>query len=329
MSGDDVLGLSHEDAIRVLEVTDYSSLSVHDLDGLRKRAMGRWHPDRIARGNSDSEQIAEYQANFVMIEPAVELLRRLLTGEEDVAPRKESHNGRVKPEEAVRKHANGNQERLRRAWVDKKGQSEFFEEENVVIFEGISVAEALKSDLDDDMPATAVLSFAAGQAFMIVAMIGFLIPGIILSIIGLDWVVSLIVGISFIIWAAHGISCLIALAPLSRLWMPEQVIQIAGKFVDWPIGWVLEWGESLYAALAQIVLGLVSFLVQNLVVRPVYWVASQIWSEKRLFRAEEKIRYYDGLSEAYIDRLSEKDTLEMNLEELFDLSHAASRLGAN
>lgn len=322
--------VSLEEAIRILELTDFPNLTLEELAGLRKRAMRRWHPDRIAHAKPAPELVAEYETNFVRVEPAIELLQRLLDGEEDIAPRREANKEREPaPEEAVRKYAEANQERLHRAWADVKGKPEFYTEEEVVLAEGISVAEALKADLDDKLPSTAVFSFAAGQAFLVVAILGLLIPGMILAVLGLDSLIELIVGIGLVIWATHALSCLLVLAPLSRLWVPPAIMQFAAKLVYWPIQWAEEWEEGFLSIVIQLVLHAVSLIVQNLIVRPIYWIAGEIWSGKRLFRAVTELRYYHGLSEAYVDRLAEKDTTLMDLDELFDLSHAASRLGSN
>jgi hypothetical protein len=317
-------GMTLSEAVKLLEVQDIASLQLGDLPTIKKRAMRRWHPDRIAHQKPEPSLLAEYESNFKKIDEAIHKLNAYLDGDVDAGPKKKATSGStIEPEEAVRKYAAQNQQRLKERWPNIKGKPEYYREEDVVLTEGISLREALDSDLEDRLPGTAIGSLIAGTSLALCAGLATAIVEIFsrqaATYFSAAWA---------LLWLTQVLACLVVLIPLSRFWIPFKLFNLIAKFVDWPLDFIMEGSSGGIRKYIAILIGLLSLAVHYLLATPLYWIAKQFFGDRMIGKNIVKMRYYAGFSEKYVNRLANEPIQGFSLEELFDLSHAASAFTA-
>ena len=315
-------------AVELLEIADNTELESGDLESIKKRAQRRWHPDRIAHTNPTEEKVAEYQASFQSIPDAIEAIESYRSGESAGAKKQASaEEAPPEPEEAVVKFASRNQERLREHMDEILANESIKAREEVVLNEGISVKEALKMDLDDKLPELGVYSFGAGSAMAILLLLPVLFVAAMLELFGAAGLANLVAGAYLLTWFVHAVACVLAFAPLSRIWLPDNAFALVARIVDWPIDW-LNGQDGIIANLVKLVLFIVSKLVKLVIVMPIYALVSAVQGEKMIFRVAIQQVFYGGYAENYLNHLTTTPQENLSMEELFDLAHASSSLTA-
>ena len=73
------MNLTFDKAIEILEIADISSISINDINTIRRNAQKRWHPDSIQK-LQDEKKTIEYESNFKMIDEACVIIEAFLKG---------------------------------------------------------------------------------------------------------------------------------------------------------------------------------------------------------------------------------------------------------
>lgn len=309
--------LNFDRAIEILEITDISKIKLADLPSIAKKAMGRWHPDRIVHAK-DEDEIRKYTENFQLIEPSIELVRSFLSGELHAGARSSGGKQRTyeEPAEVIRRHAEEIREQIRAAWADVKRTKYKWKEEVVVLSDGFSLRDLLRDDFKEDLAGLSVISLAYG-------IVGFIIPVFVGALIAPPLGVLLIV-----IWGVQALACILGFLPLSRFWLPTSIQPHMLKLIDIGLG-VYNWanresyGSSGWLQFLVQIPVLLSSAIKYIILFPLYEIAKLIVGDKRVGVVKKKVNYYAGMADWYVDQLLQMDPQKMNEEQLFDLSYLA------
>lgn len=319
-------------ALELLEISDVSSIKAEDLKQVRKRAMRRWHPDRIAHTNPAPELVEQYEQNFKNIDAALDEVEAFLrdgvgSGFERRSTQAEAQ---AEPEDIVTRNAPDNQSTLRSVWPKAKAERFEFQQEDVVVTEGVSIQAALDEDLNDRVPAIAVFALGAGFLYLLLALLGGGLVAVIFELMGFSWIGNLLLGTILLAWCAQAISCLIVMTPLSRFWMPPQLADVTLGVVNATQNAARSWldDEGGIGKWAHGLLSVFAFLVHWLIAFPLFKLAGLALKERRIGRNVVTIDYYAGYSGPYLERLMNSPVDDLTIEELFDLSAAVSRFKA-
>jgi hypothetical protein len=229
----------------------------------------------------------------------------------------------------MRKNASQMQSKLRSVWDRVRDIGYKMSEEVVVLVQGMSVRDMLRQDIADDIPKmcmasppTFVLSFG------VIGWIAASIMGAISETLG-----ALAHGVVGILILAQMVSCVVAILPLSRFWLPSWLVDVVGGFVNLGtlgarfligltgipfLGWIIAfyvWGYIILASIAQF-----------LIFKPVYFIAGLFFGDKKYPDVKESRKFYGGLWEKYIEYLLAKDAESLEDDELFDLAHIYTEL---
>lgn len=300
-----------DEAIELLEITaDLDSLTEKELYEKRKRAMRRWHPDH----QSDEVVKARYEQHFKRIEPAVQLILQYLNGTYIPGqPFEETRNSRQGvSEEELRREARLYQERIQSVWEPIRRQSWKMAVQETLLSDGFKLRDKLREDLQDDIAALSILSFFSGfYAYLALSIPAAMLP--------------FILYLTTPLFLFHALCCLILLLPLSRLWLPEKLADVAlfsgntglkiGDFIlrtlgRWAIFRILVMWPFYFAKGASL-----------LIVRPLYELVGYLLKDKVVGVKKRMVRYFnDFYPEAYVDMLLGKDPTQMDHIELVHLS---------
>lgn len=300
-----------DEAIELLEITtDLDSLTEKELYEKRKRAMRRWHPDP----HTDEAVKARYEQHFKRIEPAVQLLLQYLNGTYIPGqPFEESQSaGRGISEEELRREAPQYKERIHSAWEQIRRQGWKMGSQETILSDGFSLRDKLREDLNDDIAALSILSFFSGfYAFAALAIPAAFFP--------------ILFYLATPLFLFHTLCCLVLLLPLSRLWLPGKLADVAlfsgntglriGDFIlsnlgRWAIFRMLVMWPFYFAKGASL-----------LIVRPLYELVGHLLKDKVVGVKKRMVRYFnDFYPEAYVDLLLGKDPAQMDYIELVHLS---------
>lgn len=315
--------LTLKEALTLLEISELEKLDGKKLKTVGRRAKFRWHTDRIEHTNPADELRREYENNFVRIDDAIVVvalyLKHGFSGESFKT--KSGPKPQENSEVIVRKNAPHNQSALRDAWPSVQANKFEFNEERIVLTEGISVSAALDEDLKDRVPSLAL--FALGTGFLYFLLAGFLVlfVAVLSEPIGTVLVVAWLAA-----WLAHAIACLLFMLPLSRIWLPEKVtdavIAVVNATLDSSRDW--QYGDDGLGKYAYFALALISAALHWLVVFPIYKIAGLFLQNKVIGRNKVAVRFYAGYAEHYIEQLLETPVQDLTTEQLFDLSGAVS-----
>jgi hypothetical protein len=300
-----------DEAIEILEITeDIDTISVDKLQEKRKRAMTRWHPDKV----QDPIVKERYERQFKKIDQAVELIYEYRTsnryaGQTFTDPKAEAFSS--KREESLRAEAPAWKAQIEKVWAAIKSAGWNMTIKERVLSDGFKLKDVLDQDVKDDIMAYAVSSFVYG----IYAFIMTLIPALFFPMLLVITVPVLLV---------HTALCFLMMLPLSRLWMPSWLNTAAwfacdkglavGDFIMRSLG-----GFRLFRVLVNWPYYF-SKGTTLLVVRPIYSAIGHFLRDKVVGLKTTVERYFIDYPEHYVDQLLGKDTAQLSKQELQYLS---------
>lgn len=318
-----------KEALELLEISDVANVRADDLRQIRKRAMRRWHPDRIAHSNPSPELLHQYEDNFKKIDLAITEIEAFVRDglTTDYRNIRSAHESQAEPEEIVTRNAPENQATLKETWAQVKAGKFEFHQEDVVLTEGISIRAALDEDLRDKVPEIALFALSAGFLYLVAGLLGGSFIAAILEALGLAWAGSLVLLGVILAWIMQATCCLAFLLPLSRFWLPPQLTDFAISFVNRTMRATDSWTDD-QDGIGKWVHGILfvfSFLAHWLIAFPLYKIAGLLLQQQNIGRNVVTMDYYGGFNERYIEHLIRTAPDSLSLDELFDLSSAASR----
>jgi len=315
--------LTFDRAIELLEITDISKITIEDIPQVGKKAKKRWHPDKVEHLN-DPEITAEYKIKFQQVEAACQLVSSYLEGTYHSGQaftftddKRAEYKG---PEEIIRENGDEIQSNLKDVWSYVREKKYKHSVQEVILSDGFSLKDLLTEDFKEDIAMLSVVSFFYGLLLLgILAAIGSAISPILGSIIG-------------IIWLLQATSCVLGFAPLSRLWLNEQISEIAFGFINFGLG-IYNWAEeqaqnssSNWALLFVRLPVIFAKIIKYIILFPLYEIAKLIVGDKVVGVVTQTVNYYADVAEWYIDELLTKDPYTMTSEELFHLSYLNTEL---
>jgi hypothetical protein len=305
--------LTFDSAIEILEITNITKVEISDLSRIVKKAKSRWHPDRVARFQDETE-IDKHTKSFQLIEPAAELIKSYLNGEYKIGDKYEQKQERVyeEPSEVIRKNAVHIQDMLKKVWEGIKSTKYKHVEREQVLSDGFSLRELLNQDFKEDLVIPSLISFIFGPLALIIPII---IAAVINEVLG-------IIAVSFL--GIHLIFCLLGFLPISRFWLPDFLVPIMLWFIDFGVGFYFKLSDREDNNWAKFFLAIPYWLalaVKYLVLFPINEIAKLFIGDKTVGVVKERANYYAGLADWYIDEITTKNHQEMNEQELFDLSY--------
>lgn len=343
--------LSLPRALNILEIFNPQELAEEELGGIRKRAIRRWHPDKIAHTNPTEEKVQEYETNFRLIEPAIEIIRRFLKGEIHSSDKfSESFMDEPVQDDPLADIPMGKgelQSYLREVINKARRSGHKVKIEKETVHEGFYIRDLLQMDIDDKALVISSVALFSGLTW-IQLFIGF--PALLLNApssgvqsSGLPLFLSnTLLTIGTIASAIHVLSCLAMMLPLSRFWLPDILRPVVGFFVDWvgirPYNFFLHVMASLdlnlgciitqLLALGLLMLGLyfrfvqfMATIVNWIIVIPLYKLAQYLVGDRRTHPLQEKVRYFAGVAEWFAEQLLTTPSEELHYDELRVMSH--------
>ena len=321
-----------DEAVAILEITNLDAVAEDQLQKIRRKAMARWHPDKILHTNPSAETLERYQRNFRLVDQAIVLVRAYLQGDihgDAYADSYEEERARSyeAPQDIIRRNAARMQEELRKVWERVQQTGYKMREEVVTVARGLRFADMLRADLADRLPLVCMISFVFFFFTAIAAMIAGMI---IFAIAKIDpSALATVVGLAII---AQLLACFLIFLPMSRFWLPEPIANAALFAVNIGLGirdFIVEreWHEK--HSWIGIPLGLLSFIALGLfwvIIAPIYLLAAALLGDRGFKDTKAATRFYAGLAEWYIEQLMTEDPASMSDEELFDLSHVWGEL---
>ncbi len=320
-----------EKAIEILGITNLEDLKTEDLDKLCKKAQKRWHPDRVAYLNSE-ETIEKYKRNFQLIDKAKDCIKRYLEGEinqQNAYSQNYDASSQDESEDITRRNAPKMQNILRKVWETIKEQGYKRTHEKTMVYEGSTLKDALKSDIEDKIPEICVISFFSGIALIVISLFAtFIVGGIIVSetVPQLKDFLSRSLEIMFaIIFYLHVFSCFVAVLPISRYWLHPFIYSFIYFFVNTSYNFFLicapyiRLGSPLgiFITIISILTKIVTFII----LRPIYFIIGESIGGYTVGKLYRKGIYYAGLADWYIEEILKADTSEMDSDTLNHLAH--------
>lgn len=309
-------------AQQVLELTRIDGLTPDTIESAAKRARKRWHPDNVAYLNNPAET-ERHTRNFQSVDAAKDVLLSYIAGTYQAGEK--THGAQTQaptkePDEVIRENARSMQAKLAALWEQIRQTKFKWTSQRVAVSPGFKIRDLLRQDLDDDIASLSMISYCYG-------VFAFGVPAAILS------AANQYLGIAALaVVAAHALSCIIGMIPLSRYWMPANIQPVVFWFINVGLA-VFRWAErhtrdgAWWAKLLVLMPVLISMIWKNLVLRPLFFITGLIVKEKVIGAVEKEVSYYAGAADWYIEHLLKKVPSEMDHDELFDLSHVYSALG--
>ncbi|MCB0539229.1 MAG: hypothetical protein KDE33_17065 [Bacteroidetes bacterium] len=311
--------ITFDKAIEVLEITNIDELNLQSLKKQVIKTKKRWHPDTITHLN-DKELLEKFTQNFQLIEPAADLITAYLKGEYNIGEKFQNNKQTTtkEPFEIIRENAQEIQTKLNNLWQTIKDKKYKHTIEEVTLSDGFVLKDLLVEDFKEDIAMLSVISFVTyNNTFGILT----IIIAIINPTLGL---------IGGLFWLAYAIFCLLAFLPLSRFWLPEKLQSTMHWFVNFGIGiynWMSEaFPSSLGVQLFLRFVKLIAQLLKYIVLFPLYEIAKLTVGNKIVGVVKKKVDYYANAADWYIEDLIQKKPIEMQEQELYDLSYLYSEL---
>lgn len=311
--------ITFDEAIEILEITDISKITVDTLPKVIRKAKKRWHPDKVSH-QKDQSIIDEYTTKFQQIELASEMVASYLEGTykagEIFESSNENHNTE-EPEDIIRENASDIQSSIKSVWDLIKDKKYKWSIKEVELSDGFVLKELLTEDFKEDISSLSIISLIYGALGLAILMIvGSMISPIITSIIGI---------VSFV----HMLSCVVSFLPLVRFWLPEQVIEFFLKFVNYGLKiyysvFRMTENGNVFLHLLVVLPELFAKAVKYIILFPLYEIAKLIVKDKVVGVVKDKVNYYAGVAEWYVDELINKKPNNMTAEELYHLSYMYS-----
>lgn len=306
--------LTFDLAIEILEISDISKVSLENLPRVIKSAKRRWHPDRIAQ-NQDEQETEKYTQYFQLIDPASKLIKAYLNGTYHAGDKFERESGveYQEPVEVIRANAGGMQNSIQNSW-DRIKQTKFKQEQKeIILSDGFRLSDLLTQDFKEDIAALSIISLIYG---VLVCMLIILVVSLILPPLGV------VVGIA---WFLQAFACILGLLPLSRFWLPDKVQDPMLRLINFGLGiynWVFR-KSTTGSVWVQLLVNIPTILAQGvkwIILFPLVEISKAIVKDKVVGVVKEKVNYYAGGAQWYIEELINKSPMSLSEEELFDLS---------
>lgn len=315
--------LTLQEAIEILEITDLDSLTENDLAKVKKKASKKWHPDRVAAMNPDEEVINAYKANFQKIAPAIEIIRAYINGEDYTDMSANANINRESSVDILKKEFPNIQEFFTRNWAAIKATDYKKTIEKVLIFEGFSVPEILKRDLEYEIPEVAIVAMLSGT----------ILP----TIVGLFFVGIPPIALLIYLFVAVQVLCsAIALFPTGRFWLPQfmqnivlQVLDI-GVYMHNAVGFLSDLLPNRFRWIIHLFLKSIQFfgrIAQKLIVAPIYYIVGSIFQDKRIGKVEKELIFYGGFTADYVDELLAMPLDNLSEEQVYHVGSMYNALG--
>lgn len=294
--------LTLQESLRLLEITNLDGIKEGDLTCIRRKAQKRWHPDTIAYTRPSAETLKRYEQNFSLIDVAIAIVEAYLKGDLHTTTQfSEDYKATrtTPPQETIRQNASVMQETLRNNWSKIKKIGYKSHEETVILSEGVRIRDLLKQDLKDKVPVICIISLFNGTVF-------FLLISIIFGLLTDEN--PFVMSVAYIIWCVQASSCVVGFLPLSRFWLPTKVSDFVAFFIKVGIYFqiiILVWMERcgcfVVLALPMSIAALLVYIVELVVLYPIYGLFGLIIGEHKLGKIQERIRYYAGFADWYIE----------------------------
>lgn len=315
--------LTLQEAIEILEITDLDSLTENDLAKIKKKASKKWHPDRVAAMNPDEEVVNAYKANFQKIAPAIEIIRAYINGEDYTDMSANADINRESGVDIIMKEYPNIKEFFARHWAAIKAADYKKTVEKVLLFEGFSVPEILKRDLEYEVPEVAIVTMLSGT----------ILPSIIgLFFVGIPPIAMLI----YLFVVVQVLCSIITLLPTGRFWLPQfvqniivQVLEI-GLYMHNAVGFLSDLLPWRFRWIIHLFLKSIQFfgrIAQKLIVAPIYYIVGSIFQDKRIGKVEKSLIFYGGFTADYIDELLAMPVETLSEEQIYHVGSMYNALG--
>lgn len=308
-----------DEAIELLEITeDIDKITEKELNEKRKRAMSRWHPDKV----QDPVIKERHEQIFKKIDVAVALIYEYRSGNpyagQEFTHEKTGAHTRQQ-EDTMRADAPRWREGIQKVWANIKSTGWQMTVKDSVLSDGFKLKDVLDRDIKDEVMALAVSSFVYG----IYAFLAALLPSLLFQYLFLLTLPALLI---------HSLLCFLLLLPLSRLWMPSWLLTAASLSCDKG----LQFGNFMMRAFGgkrffRVLVNWPYYFSKGLtllVVTPIYKLIGHFLRDKVVGVKIRRERYFSDFPEYFIDQLLGKDPNQMTWQELRYLSeiyHACSR----
>lgn len=315
--------LTLQEAIEILEITDLSSLTEDDLAQVKKKASKKWHPDRVAALNPDEDVINAYKENFQKIAPAIEIIRAYINGEDYTDMSANANINKETGADIIKKEYPNIQEFFAAHWAAIKATDHKKTIEKVLLFEGFSIPEILKRDLEYEIPEVAIVAMLSGT----------FLP----TIIGLFFIGIPPIALLIYLFVGVQILCsIIALFPTGRFWLPQfmqtivlQVLDI-GVYMHNAVGFLADLLPSRFRWIVHLFLKSIQFfgrMAQKLIVAPIYYIVGSIFQDKRIGRVEKELVFFGGFTTDYIDELLAIPVDNLSEDQIYHVGAMYNALG--
>ena len=302
--------MTFDEAIELLEITeDVDHLSESDLTRIQRTAQRRWHPDKVPKADEGTRK--RYEENFKKIELAMALIRRYK--KDGYIPRSEQFDAAdmddwksSQKEEANRRQAPEWLAYAQTVWAKVKQANWRMTLREEVLSDGFPLRDVLRQDLRDEVAIWSMVSILCGfYLFVAASLVALFLPFLFFAIAP-----------AFLL---HVLLCLLLAMPLSRLWLPgwlgdlayksQQMLLEVGYFMErvpllrrlivWP--WYFANGFNL------------------LILRPLYELAGYLLRDKIVGIKKRNTFYFETYDTRYVEVLLSKQPQQMNRLELNDL----------
>jgi len=315
--------LTLKEAIQILEITDLDSLTEKDLAKIKKKAAKKWHPDKLAAMDVEKTVVDKFKANFQKIAPALEIIKAYINGEDYTDMSANANINRESSVDILKREFPNIQEFFTKNWAAIKANDYKKTVEKVLLFEGFSVPEILKSDLEYEIPEVAIVTMLSGT----------ILP----SIIGLFFTGIPPIAMLIYLFVALQVLCsLIALFPTGRFWLPQFVQDIVirvlniGIYMHDAVGFLSDLLPRRFQWIVHTFLKFIQFfgrIAQKLIVAPIYHIVGNIFKDKRIGKVEKELVFFGGFTTDYIDELLAMPLDSLSEEQVYHVGAMYNSLG--
>jgi len=315
--------LTLKEAIEILEITDLDSLTENDLAKLKKKASKKWHPDKISAMSQDEAVINAYKINFQKIAPALEIIKAYINGEDYTDISSKANINRESSVDIIKREIPAIHEFFNQHWAAIQSSGYKKTVEKILLFEGFSVPEILKKDLEYDIPELAIVTMLSGT----------IIP----TFIGAFFIGIPPVFILIYVFVLVQIFCsAVALFPTGRFWFPQFIQNIIhsvldlGAYMHNAIGFTADLLPYRFRWPVHLFLRFIQFLgkaLQQLIVAPIYSIVGSIFNDKRIGKVEKELTFYAGFTADYIEELLSLPIDRLEEEQVYHVGSVYNALG--
>lgn len=315
--------LTLQQAIEILEITDLDSLTEKDLSKVKKKAAKKWHPDKLAAMDVGEAVVDAFKANFQKIAPAIEIIRAYINGEDYTDMSANANINRESSVDILKREFPNIQEFFTKNWAAIKVNSYKKTVEKVLLFEGFSVPEILKKDLEYEIPEVAIVAMLSGT----------FLPTIVgLFFTGIPPIALLI----YLFVAAQVLCSIIALFPTGRFWLPQFMQSIVlrvldiGIYMHNAVGFLSDLLPNRFRWIVHTFLKFIQFfgrIAQKLIIAPIYHIVGNIFQDKRIGKVEKELVFFGGFTADYIDELLALPIDSLSEEQVYHVGAMYNSLG--